>query len=196
MALTALILIPFFLGRKNRYEKLLLGGENIVSWKMDDDFFVGAAQRKKDNQLTRNKALIAIMGFFFVLIGLGFLIFAWGDGGLETFIICMGIFALVALCGFSFPFISYYTSLRKSKYVFVGEDCALIGTEFHVFVGDTVKFTSAEFSEKDKAIFINYKVLTRTLYTPYTAEIPVPDSQKEKAEKIVDIINQKHSKKK
>ena len=196
IAVTSLVLIPFLVGRKNRYEKLLVGRGDVVSWEMDDDFFLGAAKRKKANQYTKNKGLIAIMGFFFVLIGLGFLIFAWNEGGPETFLMVMIIFAFIALCGLTFPLISYYSSLRKSKYIFVGVDCALIGTEFHVFIGDTVKFTSAEYSEKDKAIFINYKALTQTWYTPYTAEIPVPDSEAKKAKEIIYAINTKHSLKK
>lgn len=199
LSLTCIAVLPMFARRKRMYNSLTSGKGAVVGWQIDDVLFVEAARKKREDQKQKNKALLIVVGILFFVISLIFTIITWDEAGVAIFLICMGIYGVIALFASIVPTVSYAKALRQGRYAFVGEDCALIGKELHVFVGgkmfgSATRLSHASYVPAEQQIAIRYSVLTRMGFTPYTAQIPVPAAAAEQARYIVNAINSKHAK--
>lgn len=174
---TCLVLIPLFMKRKRSYLSALNPSTQFATWTLDDELVKATANQKLTNDQERNKAFITIISFFFLLFTIIFAIIIDSDDRLMFIALMAGIYTIIIAFGLLIPKLTYMTKYKNAKDVYLGENAVIIGHELHIFKSTFETFKSAEYDADNRLLYIHYTSLTRTGQVPYTAQIPVPESE-------------------
>lgn len=171
----AFVAIALMFGARSRKMERLLSGQSLIAqWEMDAQMLAQYAETMKQKSKEKNKALMWIIGFFFVVITIPFLFIL--DENQGGFLLIMGsILLLVFLSSLFFPWYYYQKNRKGDGLVLVGAKYAYINGYFHNWDFPLSGLQKLKKVEKPfRGIRLTYYYTDRTLRHSHELAIPTP----------------------
>ncbi len=130
LTITCLIVSLLFFSRAKKMIRLLNGTSLLSNWTMDNQMQKAYAQMMWKHSKEKNKALMWIISFFFVIITIPFLFILDDNHGIFLFI--MGsVFTLILISSLFFPWYYRRKNLKGDKQILIGPKYIYINGYFH-----------------------------------------------------------------
>ncbi|MBI4970840.1 MAG: hypothetical protein HZC17_03260 [Candidatus Omnitrophica bacterium] len=157
------------------------------------DYAAYAAQQAQEIRSTNKISLIIALVFCGLVAVIG--PFSVKHDGIIFAFVGVGLALILTFFAWSITAYRVNKLMKGDKEVVLTSGSAYVGGEFHVwklpasFLSEVVYFGAGEYEESPTALIrITYNAFTRTIVTPYTVLIPVPQGMEEKAKAAVHIL--------
>jgi hypothetical protein len=190
VSMSAVITAVMFRSRGKQAEALLSGtGEFVAEWSIPAELWREIIQRQYEEEKTAKKALLRIVWFFCITIGIGFIVYdpeagVWVGGVMLLLMIVTGLAATLA------PRMRLRRLSATETRVRVGKTCVLLGDELHSWrmVGSWLQ--DAELLEEQGRhwLQVRYAFITRVGIQEEQVLLPVPPQELEKAQHAADEL--------
>jgi hypothetical protein len=181
--LAALITAALLHSRGRQVEALLSGmGDFIAEWSIPAALWKDILQRQYEEEKTAKKALLRIVWFFCITIGIGFTIYD-PEGGMWVGGVMLFTMFATWLAATLTPGMRLRSLSAAETRVRVGRKCVMLGDELHSWslVGSWLQGAELEEEEGLHWLRVRYAFLTRAGFQEAEVLLPVPLQELEKA---------------
>jgi len=177
----------------------ILNGKNILAhWKYPASEYEEEAKKKLESEKARNKILISIVWFFFVVITLGFIGLAILEGeedSLGLFVAIMGgVLFVVTSFSLFMPHVHYKLALHNSSEALISKDGLFFMGQLHTWNKPFFILKNVHLDEKIKNLVFEIKYFTKLgwyKYEDYEVAVPIPNGEIVSAKNVVKALEDK-----
>jgi hypothetical protein len=176
LSLSFAVTAAIFFKRAKKADKLIDGSELLFKWKLDDTMHQRFVNYQYQKAKAKNKAVIIVIGTLFFVITIPFLFMLEGDE-LPLFLLIMGgVFGLIFLSAFFFPWYYKSRNLSGDRKILLGARYAYINGVFHNWDFPLSGIEKVKpMLEPFRGINLRYYFTDRTGPRSYDLYIPVPE---------------------
>jgi hypothetical protein len=177
LALSSLASALIFARRGRKMNRLLTGEVILARWELDDALLEAYAALQNEESSAKNKAVMWVVGFFFVACTLPLLFFLEPEE-MGGFLAIMGaIFLLVFAASCFFPWYYQRRCLKGDRQILVGAKYAYVNGYFHNWDFPLSGLSRVSVMRQPfYGLELSYFYTDRTLRNTHALMIPAPDS--------------------
>lgn len=176
LMVSAIVTAVIFRSRSKKMNELLNGNKLISSWKMNTEMREKFLDETSSAQKNKSKMLIRIVGIFFLVFTILFLLFLDADERLLFFLIMFSVFLMIFFASGFFPWLYRYKNLKGDGIVLIGSKYIYINGNFHNWdfpMSGLEKLKAID--EPFRGILLKYYFTDRTGPNSFELKIPVPE---------------------
>lgn len=177
LIISASVTAVIFQSRANKMKKLLNREKLIESWQMNRETLRSYVDETSSTQKNKSKMLIKIIGIFFLVFTVFFMIILDSEDRLGFFLIMFSVFILIFSASKFFPWLYHYKNVRGDGYVLIGSKYIYINGYFHNWdfpMSGLEKLKAIEVPFR--GIQLIYHYTDRTGPNSFELKIPVPEN--------------------
>ncbi|MCX8054994.1 MAG: hypothetical protein N3A67_04940 [Ignavibacteria bacterium] len=184
LALASIIVFFYYRKRAKQLSQILTGEGVLAKWEYDAFFW----QNYVDNILQKfqkmNKSTLLMVSIIIIIV-FGFIMIADPKAAKTMGLIGLGLIALITIVANIVPIISAKNLAKSSPIVIIGQNCVLLGKQFHSWGMFGNRFESAMISEDEiNMLEVKYSYRTKHGRSTVTVFVPIPKGKMEEAQEI------------
>ncbi len=191
LSLTSIIVFFYYRKRAGQLSRILSGEDVLAKWEYDLFFWQNFVDKYLQNYLSMNKSTFLLVSVIIVII-FGIFMIADPEVADTMGIIGLGLIALVTIVAYISPKISAKNLLKSRPIAIIGNNCILIGKQFHSWGTFGNRLENAKISkEETEMLEVQYSYRTKYGRTTVTVLVPIPNGKLEEAQEVAKKLENK-----
>lgn len=193
--LGGLITFIMYIYRYHRLQNILKGEDVLVHWVYPKDKYLDEAKKNLVELKSRNKILLIIVWFFFILISALFVFIAFSEGNEDSlgfFLALMGsVLFIVTVVALISPYFQYRSAVNTLPEVIISKQGLFFMGQLHTWGPPMTILNDIVISKDKKELVFTIKYFTKLgwyKYEKYVVIVPIPSGENKKAQEVIDVL--------
>ena len=190
--LTFLICFLIFSSQARHLEKMFRGENILAEWSFDQSNQLLKAEEQYLKSKQRNKILLGIVAFFFVVISALFAVFGFDsfEDAAGFLGIMLAVLLLISLVALTAPGFAFRRMQKAPPLVFISREGAWVMGEFAKWKGamSSTHYVEYILDRRKAVIIVHFSIFQRYGFQRHECRIPVPDGRADEAQMVAAEI--------